>query len=328
MERINMLSIIVLFCDKDMWHIPGLVEYIKETCKGDYEVVLVDNRKEKNTPPPDTGWPVYEAPGIGTFEGRRFALSKCRGKYVWFIDADDKILDWSGFINPDEQDADFIFFNASELRDKRCSPVYDDNVPTVLIQTGKELHKNIRLEVSQESFRHIYLPLWNKFIRLDFARKVYDMVTPLPSVTDHEDSLMSAMLLKHAEYVSDWTDKTIYIYDSRNSTSSVGITPNIERYKRLNRGQQKLLEFARGHFTDAEWKRLGFDLYFYGDYYWRFRFLPSLPDKIEAIKFLAEEFSHENLLGIMKYAEQCDEFKYRRLMEKYLIRYCLPKVRY
>lgn len=43
-----MLSIIVLFCDKDMWHIPGLVEYIKETCKGDYEVVLVDNRKEKN----------------------------------------------------------------------------------------------------------------------------------------------------------------------------------------------------------------------------------------------------------------------------------------
>lgn len=66
-----MLSIIVLFCEKDMWNVPLLVEHVKKTCKGDYEMVLVDNRKDKGTPPPDTGWPVYEAPGIGTFEGRR-----------------------------------------------------------------------------------------------------------------------------------------------------------------------------------------------------------------------------------------------------------------
>ena len=113
-----MLSIIVLFCDKDVWHIPELVEYAKETCKGDYEVVLIDNRNDKSQPLPDFGWQVHEAPGIGTFEGRRFALTKCKGKYVWFIDADDKFLDWSGFINPDEQDADFIIFNAVELRNK------------------------------------------------------------------------------------------------------------------------------------------------------------------------------------------------------------------
>jgi len=311
-----------------MWNVPLLVEHVKKNCKGDYEMVLVDNRKDKGTPPPDTGWPVYEAPGIGTFEGRRFALSKCRGKYVWFVDADDKILDWSEFINPDEQDADFIFFNAAELRDKRCAVFYDDNIPTVLIEEGKDLHRNIKLGVNMCSFYHVYLPLWNKFIRLDFARKVYDMVPPLPFVTDHEDSLMSAMLLKHAEYVSDWTDKIIYIYDSRNSTSSVGVTQTVERYKRLNTGQQGLLDFARGHFTEEEWGNLAFDLYFFGDYYWRFRYLSSLPEKIEAIKFMVEEFSYENILGIMKFAEQFDEFKYRRLMEKYLIRYCLPKVRY
>lgn len=66
-----MLSIIVLFCEKDMWNVPLLVEHVKKTCKGDCEMVLVDNRKDKGAPPPDTGWPVYEAPGIGTFEGRR-----------------------------------------------------------------------------------------------------------------------------------------------------------------------------------------------------------------------------------------------------------------
>ena len=140
MERSNMLSIIVLFCDKDMWHIPGLVEYIKETCKGDYEVVLVDNRKEKNTPPPDTGWPVYEAPGIGTFEGRRFALSKCRGKYVWFIDADDKILDWSAFINPDRQDADFIFYNSTIMGE--ISSIDSINSLSPLLKNFKAVKEN------------------------------------------------------------------------------------------------------------------------------------------------------------------------------------------
>lgn len=323
-----MLSIVVLFCEKDMWHIPELVRHTKETFKGEYELVLVDNRKDKSAPPPDVGWPIHEASGDGTFEGRRFSLTKCRGKYVWFVDADDITLDWSGFVDLDSQDADFLFFNAAELRDERVGPMYSGDIPTFLMQQGDVLHEDIRLEVNLDSFLHVYLPLWNKFIRLDFARRVYDMVPPLPSVTDHEDSLMSAMLLKHAESVSDWTDKTIYIYDSRTSTSSVGTSQTIAKYKALNKGQQRLLEFAKGHFTEKEWSDLGLDLYFYGDYYWRFRKIQSLPEKVEVLRFITEEFSYENILGMLKFAEQFDEYNRRIIMERCITRYCLKDVKF
>ena len=85
-----LLSICILFCDKDQHYIPSLLKNIKEKCQVKYEVVLIDNRKNKSVPL-NVDARIYPCDKLGQWNGRRLAISKAKGDYIWFIDADDSI---------------------------------------------------------------------------------------------------------------------------------------------------------------------------------------------------------------------------------------------
>lgn len=86
-----MISIIILFCDKDVKYLKRCLESITKHLFLDYEVILVDNRTN-NSEPLDSEYKIITK-GYNTYllEGRRLGLDNANGKYVWFIDVDDTV---------------------------------------------------------------------------------------------------------------------------------------------------------------------------------------------------------------------------------------------
>lgn len=105
-----MISIAIAYCDKDEKYVPSLIEKLKERVHVPYEVVLMDNTTKGSS----IGG-IRPACSRKNFS-RHYMADHCRGKYIWFFDADDDPLDVPADFSrlPDE---DIIEFGPSGIRD-------------------------------------------------------------------------------------------------------------------------------------------------------------------------------------------------------------------
>ena len=116
------ISCIILFCDRDYIYIPELLNNIHENLKIDHEIILVDNREEYkdiDIEIPDEIDVSYIDMGrnFRQLQARKFASQNATGDYIWFIDADDNILEVNDSIERriiDRKFPDMIVFNYNE----------------------------------------------------------------------------------------------------------------------------------------------------------------------------------------------------------------------
>ena len=99
------LSFVILCCDKDYQMVSSLLNNVYNVWQeqhdsfDDYEVIIVDNRE--NETDKDVDWHAYDdsikiyksGSNIMQFASRAIGTQLAKGDYIWFVDADDSILE-------------------------------------------------------------------------------------------------------------------------------------------------------------------------------------------------------------------------------------------
>ena len=86
------LSIVILFCDKDVKYLNDLLKQLEGHVFCEHEIVLIDNRTEDKTEISTKYKIVKPIKNIYLFEGRRVGFENSSGDYIWFVDVDDEII--------------------------------------------------------------------------------------------------------------------------------------------------------------------------------------------------------------------------------------------
>lgn len=90
------LSIVILFVEKDIDLIENLIKSIRKQLQfNDYEIILIDDRKEKTDHKKfdctEEHYSSITKKQQGILVSRFNSLNYIKGKYIWFIDADDEL---------------------------------------------------------------------------------------------------------------------------------------------------------------------------------------------------------------------------------------------
>lgn len=187
---------------------------------GSYEIIVVDDGSKDDGPKVvqriATGHRqvrLVSQPNRGASSARNRGLELARGEYVWFVDADDKVLPDVQSIELINQypDAEIIAFNYIRLA-----------------ADGKE-EKNVIYDADKaltglEQMKTYNLYLWNKL----FRRSVIGDVRFVDGTVNQEDMFFCLQVLVKTRHVQG-ISKFGYLYDCKNSTSTTRST-NLRHY--------------------------------------------------------------------------------------------------
>lgn len=185
-----------------------------------YEIIVVDDGSKDDgaqvvqriaTAHPQVR--LVSQPNRGTSSARNRGLELARGKYIWFVDADDKVLP---YVKPTElisqyPDAEVIGFNYISLTadgQKEKNVIYDSD---------KEL-------TGLEQMKTYNLYLWNKL----FRRSVIGDVRFVDGTVNQEDMFFCLQVLVKTHRVQG-VHQFWYLYDCTSSTSTTRCT-NLRHY--------------------------------------------------------------------------------------------------
>lgn len=231
----TLLSIIILFCDKDYQYLKGIIKDIKEKVRANYEIILIDNRdkeKDKKLDIGDSDVICYHfGYNAAQVQGRKKGIELANGKYIWFIDVDDNINDVDCSYLMDT-DYDMIVFNSN--RD--------------FCFKGNLVDKNIYTEV--------YVALWNKWIKTDILKKVETLISPDLNGSASEDVMLVAGSLKYGNSII-FTKERIYEYNQNTSTWCCNSINDFATFQRLINGYDVVLDCMKKILSDKEIASLG-----------------------------------------------------------------------
>lgn len=251
------LSIVVVFCDKDVDFIPGLLKKIKANVEVSHEVLLMDNREERKNFKffPNGAKIIDMVENMFQFAARRKAIDYVRGEYVWFVDADDWVLPVTKKRDLPvlEEGYDVYAFNCgifgNDMLSKKGSmfkniaygkgelngknEIMSDNIPSLLFQA-----------------------MWNKWIKRSVMKKIAKVVPEGIKAVHLEDALLVALVAKYCRSVK-FLQTAYYITNeyrsfSRKGSREEGEKPGIEWTKRFLTGQDKIRELFDTLFTEEE----------------------------------------------------------------------------
>jgi glycosyltransferase involved in cell wall biosynthesis len=182
---------------------------------GSYEIIVVDDGSKDDGPKVvqriATGHRqvrLVSQPNRGASSARNRGLELARGEYVWFVDADDKVLPDVQSIELINQypDAEIIAFNYIRLA-----------------ADGKE-EKNVIYDADKaltglEQMKTYNLYLWNKL----FRRSVIGDVRFVDGTVNQEDMFFCLQVLVKTRYVQG-VNLFGYLYDCTSSTSTTRCT--------------------------------------------------------------------------------------------------------
>jgi hypothetical protein len=195
------LSIVILFCDKDAAYINNLINNIGLKVHFDeYEIVLIDNCEKVKINIPNYNNLKYFKFGYNARQllGRKKSIELCTGKFVWFVDADDDICDI--YKKDFKYFSDLIVTNFVDANGKSDIPL------------GHILKKD-------RSVEKLNLVLWNKWVSLKLCKKVYRMIPNDIIASYNEDTLIVLKLLKYAKRIYGIPDCK-YLFNVDRSTSA------------------------------------------------------------------------------------------------------------
>lgn len=222
------LSIVIVMCDKDYNYVPDLVKSIPDKIKGiPYEILLIDNRndisydftkliKENNIKYISMGGNKYQ------YAARVVSPLYANNKYIWFIDADDEILDIHYEDIRDAPNADIIAFNAitdtpGEESKYELSGLFDIS--------GKESSTLV--------YSACKITVWQHWFRTSMFYRAMKSL-PMKRILCNEDTIITLAVLKKSSSIY-YTGKFIYKWNkSRGDICSDTLT--LDRYKALTTG--------------------------------------------------------------------------------------------
>lgn len=229
------LSVVVIFCDKDVKYLEDVYTSIKNNISDiEYEIILMDNR-EVNTDDISyiTSNPIVKHVSMGgnkrQFAARIESAKYVNKQYTMFIDCDD---------------------NIKPINKQNTSHLYP-LVDTVLYafettMYGEKIVFNPKLKqpkeyafVGEESLfgcLHKYetIVLWGKFIRSDILKSTFNRLSSSNKIIFGEDTILSYNLMKNIN-TFQITDTEYYIHNP-NRGPSTSDTISVEDYKELGTG--------------------------------------------------------------------------------------------
>lgn len=217
------LSIIILCCDKDYQMVSPLLNNIYNTWQEqhdsftDYEIIIVDNRE--NEADRDIDWPAYadsiriyiSGSNIMQFASRAIGTQLAKGDYIWFIDADDGILEIPRLPESDPEDPtstgpDMLYFSTTANSTSLMS--YED-LPEGYYDA----------DMVYDRFFGMSIAPWNKIIKRTLLTKVYEAIDKVhvwhglnERFSVSEDLILNLFLFTYANiiYVSK---QKCYVYN-------------------------------------------------------------------------------------------------------------------
>lgn len=241
-----LLSISIAFCDKDIQCIHELLYTIREYVHVDYEIILINNCQYNNKFIPMLNGIRVIASGStpennkGTFFTRKLGVENAKGKYIWFIDADDMII--SSLNNKEKvllnKDYDMIVFNS---RKKHGGATGMGQTFT----TSQEIKRSSLLY--NEFYQQTGPCLWNKWIKTEKLRGILN--TSNKAVNAFEDTLVSSFAEKNSTSAF-FFPKTIYEYNCEDNTCSEKISSQM--LNKIFLGKDDINSLKQELFTPAE----------------------------------------------------------------------------
>lgn len=232
------LSIVILFVEKDIKFLDNLIQNIREKVQfNDYEIILIDDRKEKTKHKKfdcdEEHLSSITKQQQGILISRLNSLNYIKGKYIWFVDADDEI---PNKVFKENTNADIIQFDYEtvNLTKNELNPLHKKFSKKIL-KHYKKLHYYFENNFCPSNWRH-----WWK---TDSFRKVFTNY-PFNSpklVNDKEDEVISLGMYVNSKSVKI-SKQCIYKYrDDRASWNKRRNINNLAELDKYLKGYSNLI---------------------------------------------------------------------------------------
>lgn len=218
-----LLTIGILFCDKDYFFLKELLQEIKKNVKVNYELILFNNcRKKIDLSIPNNILVLHRKGNIRQLAARKKIIEKAQGKYIWFIDADDKITNLNYM---DISDADINNYSFITTGSKRNPVIYKDGITDV--------YNNTLMPI-----------LWNKIIKTEILKKVIQHI-PNVKISCNEDKIYIKGCMCFGQTVKNHS-KILYINRANYSSSNLeDYTNKIDSFKAALYGRKKSIKILK-----------------------------------------------------------------------------------
>lgn len=237
------LSIVVVFCDKDYDCIPKLLEKINSRVLISHEIILIDNRENYKSVKiylPDNARMYSEEYNTYQFEARRFAVQFVKGRYVWYVDADDEVLkvrtDLVKYLNADY---DFIVFG-------NCDITENHQLVNGTVDSGNAEG----YLCTRKIYRSIWQILWNKWIETNFLKKIASLLPEGKLIVASEDITVIRLMLKYGKKYIQIRD-ILYIYHKYRAGGN-SKNMSVEKFKHIMLGLDEANKITRKYLTPEE----------------------------------------------------------------------------
>lgn len=226
------LSIVLLVYDGNARYLDTFITLIKSRIHVDYEIIIVDNRDNKNK---DINATVILPKNIGILDGRRAGFEAAKNDYIWFVDIDDEVLPVH---NRDYGDYDVI-----------ALPFYDTNNYR---QCGVDKLIEPNQFFTTDTIRDIGVVLWNKWYKRSILEEVYKQI---PSFFDiyYEDCLVYYTALRYAKSIRCfYVEQPVYIHTIHTDSTTTGYFRSREAIDKMFIGYEEATEYMHKNFADHE----------------------------------------------------------------------------
>lgn len=273
-----MLSIIILFCDKDFQYLPALIMNIEKCVFIPYELIFIDNRENNKEPfKLKDNWQ-YHSFGYNARQvrGRKKGIELAKGKYIWFVDADDSINEVSD----------------RSLLESECD---------MIVFQGKADYVQRLNILSYKVLCTISVPLWNKWIKTDVLRKVEENIPADLDGSASEDTMLVIGSMKFSKSIQYCSTK-IYNYNVDRSSCGREQIESTEHFSRIIYGHDKVVECMMKMLTDEDRYNLGLCNHLIDDCTFFLRKIAGCSEDIieECVKIITHYFTEEQIIKTWK----------------------------
>ena len=169
-----MLTVAIVYCDKDAKYVPNLIRNINECVQPSHEIVLVDNTTRGT--PIDGGTYYWMGGNKYATQGRKKAVELAKGEYIWFVDADDEVYELKDF----DFTEDMIVYGYEITGNPRLHGMSPEGE---FVVEDEWLFK-------YTTYNYMERTLWNKIIRTSIVREVESLIPDTWLCVAGEDVLL------------------------------------------------------------------------------------------------------------------------------------------
>ncbi|MGN0417212.1 glycosyltransferase family 2 protein [Anaerostipes faecalis] len=227
------ISIIVPCYNTKLYIEQCLQSLIEQTLK-DIEIICVDGSSEdgsfeilKQFEKNDSRIKVCSKKNEGVSLSRNYAMSKAKGKYLMFVDADDWIDPNTCEIvyqKAEEQQADLVMWSYVREFKENSLPkdIFKEDEKIFEKDQIKQLHRRffglVEDELAQVENADALCPVWGKLYKRDIIEEHKIMFTDIREIGTYEDGMFNLEVFEHLHKVV-YMQKHLYHYRKYNENS-------------------------------------------------------------------------------------------------------------